>query len=336
MNIGNVAGLGLAINWVQHAPITACEDNCPLQPVKPVRNSLRWTARLESLRKGIRRLFNKSRWDQNPHSWELYREAGVYGQSMRRRLSFSLGKCATVFQAEVFTILACVHDIKVHGTPEKYVSTCSDSQAALKALRAVRTTSPLVYQCQKVLNGISAQHAVGLYWVPGHAGVNGNEIADELARCGSALGFIGPEPVLGVSRQDLRNKISRWLGIQHWRHLQNLDNTQRQAPELISGPCLGTKIRLISFNRTQSRVVTGLLTGYNTLRRNLHLMGLTDSPLCRKCGSEVETSAHVLCQCEALASLRHAYLDSFFLEPENIKNISLGAIWSFSKATGLP
>jgi hypothetical protein len=48
-------------------------------------------------------------------------------------------------------------------------------------------------------------------------------------------------------------------------------------------------------------VVTGLLTGHNTLRRHHHLMGLTDSPLCRKCAAEDETSAHILCQCEALA-----------------------------------
>ena len=49
-----------------------------------------------------------------------------------------------------------------------------------------------------------------------------------------------------------------------------------------------------------------------------------------------ETSAHILCECEALASLRHAYLRSFFLEPEDIKSLSLGAIWNFSKVTGLP
>jgi len=49
-----------------------------------------------------------------------------------------------------------------------------------------------------------------------------------------------------------------------------------------------------------------------------------------------ETSAHILCECEALASLRNAYLGSFFLEPEDIKSLSLGAIWDFSKVTGLP
>jgi len=49
-----------------------------------------------------------------------------------------------------------------------------------------------------------------------------------------------------------------------------------------------------------------------------------------------ETSAHLFCECEALASLRHAYLGSFFLEPEDIKSVSLGAIWNFSKVTGLP
>ena len=64
-------------------------------------------------------------------------------------------------------------------------------------------------------------------------------------------------------------------------------------------------------------------------------MGLSDSPLYRRCGAEDETSAHALCECEALASLRHVYLGSFYLEPEDIKNISLGAIWNCSKATGL-
>ena len=109
---------------------------------------------------------------------------------------------------------------------EKYASICSDSQAALKARKGVRTMSPLVYQCQKALNDISTRHAVGLYWVPGHAGVRGNEIADELARGGCALRFLGPKPALGVSRRDTQKRLSRWLANQHWAKWQGLGDTQ--------------------------------------------------------------------------------------------------------------
>jgi hypothetical protein len=67
-----------------------------------------------------------------------------------------------------------------------------------------------------------------------------------------------------------------------------------------------------AFNRAQSRAVIGLLNGHNILRRHLYLLVLQDSPLCRKCGVMEENSAHILCECEALASLRHAHLGSFF------------------------
>ena len=60
------------------------------------------------------------------------------------------------------------------------------------------------------------------------------------------------------------------------------------------------------------------------------------SPLCRRCGVMEETSTHILCECESLASLRHAYLGFFFLEPKDIQRISLGAIWSFSNDSRLP
>ena len=51
---------------------------------------------------------------------------------------------------------------------------------------------------------------MGLYWVPGHAEVQGNEIVNELARGSSALKLVGPEPALGVSRQDMRRRIRHW------------------------------------------------------------------------------------------------------------------------------
>jgi len=44
--------------------------------------------------------------------------AWVYGQSANGRLSISLGKHTTVFQAEVYAILACVHETETRDRPE--------------------------------------------------------------------------------------------------------------------------------------------------------------------------------------------------------------------------
>ena len=67
INMKYEAGLGLAVHCVQQALIYAYENNCPLIPVTNVRKSLK------SLRREVRRLFNRCR-AYNSCSWELYRE----------------------------------------------------------------------------------------------------------------------------------------------------------------------------------------------------------------------------------------------------------------------
>jgi hypothetical protein len=138
-----------------------------------------------------------------------------------------------------------------------------------------------------------------------------------------------------VLHQNIRRKMKRWIENKHLALWRGPCSTQRQAGELISGPDLAVGARLLSLNRTQTRVVTGLLTWHNTLRRHLHIMGLCSDPIRRKCGTEDETSVHILCECEVLASLRHAYLGSFFLDPEDIQELGMGAMWNFAEGTGL-
>jgi hypothetical protein len=74
---------------------------------------------------------------------------------------------------------------------------------------------------------------------------------------------------------------------------------------LILGTSPSTKTKPL--NRTQSRVVIGLLSGHTTPGRHLHLMELINSSLCRRCGTKEETSVHIL-----------------------------WAIWNVNKAKGLP
>jgi hypothetical protein len=185
---------------------------------------------------------------------------GVNRQSLNRRLSIALGKHAMFYQAKLYAKLACVHELETQDRPEKYVSICSDSQAALKGLQAAKTTSPLVRQCQQALNDSSTRHAMGLYWVPGHAGLRGNKIADKLANSVGVQRFVEPESFLGGSRLYIRRKMKRWLEKHYLSVWRGPCSKQREARKLISGPDLATGVRLLACNRTRFKIVVGLLT----------------------------------------------------------------------------
>jgi hypothetical protein len=59
------------------------------------------------------------------------------------------------------------------------------------------------------------------------------DIADKLARDGSAQRFVGPEPFLGVSRQNVWRKMKRWIENKHLALWRSPWSTQRQARALI-------------------------------------------------------------------------------------------------------
>jgi hypothetical protein len=58
----------------------------------------------------------------------------VYCHGTRRKLSFSLGKYTTVFQAEVYAFKACAVENLDRDYRNRNVYIPSDSQAAIKAL----------------------------------------------------------------------------------------------------------------------------------------------------------------------------------------------------------
>jgi len=77
MKMKDEARLGLAIPFVQQALISAYEDNCPIEPVRTGRNSLKGIPELESLSRAVRRHFNNCRTDRNSQSWEFYKRGSV-------------------------------------------------------------------------------------------------------------------------------------------------------------------------------------------------------------------------------------------------------------------
>jgi len=57
---------------------------------------------------------------------------------------------------------------------------------------------------------LAEHNRVHLVWALGHVGIGGNEIADQLAREGSSLLLIGPEPALVICAEVARKVIRAW------------------------------------------------------------------------------------------------------------------------------
>ncbi|XP_054259663.1 uncharacterized protein LOC128984372 [Macrosteles quadrilineatus] len=107
---------------------------------------------------------------------------GVYCRSPRTELSGSLGQYYTIFQAEIYGILACANLGLARRYQDKMIVILSDCQAALKALDSNEVTTKLVWECFNTLCRLASQNSVTLGWVPGHVGIGGNESADKLAK----------------------------------------------------------------------------------------------------------------------------------------------------------
>jgi ribonuclease HI len=67
-----------------------------------------------------------------------------------------------------------------------------DSQVVIKALKNFEISYKLVWDCYQSLMKLAEYDRIHLIWVPGHRGIDGNE----MARRGSSCPLIGPEPAL--------------------------------------------------------------------------------------------------------------------------------------------
>jgi hypothetical protein len=76
-----------------------------------------------------------------------------------------LGKYASVFQTEIYTITQCAYENIRRAYENKRILIFSDSQAALKVLSGPKVTSRLVLECQEALSALANRNEVTLMWV---------------------------------------------------------------------------------------------------------------------------------------------------------------------------
>lgn len=258
--------------------------------------------------------------------------AGIHGCGLDQ--SLSLGVHATVFQAEVFAILACARELVQSNEINRKISIFTDSQAALKAFDKPQISSKLVRECVQELSYLGTRNKLRLVWVPGHSGISGNERADELARQGSNTAYIGPEPVLCTPLCLIKAEIKSWRENEqrkYWSQSSGLRYSKLTTPEISKEKSKD----LMALSRNSLRHAIGLLTGHCHLNGHLAKIGVIENNLCRLCNEEIETAQHIICECEAIGRKRFQILGTAMVHTANIRQIKVGDMLKIVKGTEL-
>ena len=166
-----------------------------------------------------------------------------------------------------------------------------------------RKSSPIVYEilhtCHSLfLDGIN----INFVWIPGHAGIKGNEEADQLAK--NALYFKNIDINLPLSITEAMSNINsyfrtlwqiEWENSEKGRHYYNLQ------PSVLSSNIF------TSFPRQVHVILFRLLSGHIPLNFHLHRFGLHETGLCNHCLFAEETIDHFLFQCDMFRDEREVY-----------------------------
>jgi len=80
------------------------------------------------------------------------------------------------------------------------------------------TCSNPVAEPVSTLHEISIYNSVRLLWVPGHFGVDGNEMSDLLAKQATHTVFVGPESAVGITATTVRTEVRTWAFKEHLKH----------------------------------------------------------------------------------------------------------------------
>ena len=141
-----------------------------------------------------------------------------------------------------------------------------DCQAALQALIKCTVTSITVLNCIGSLNQLRKQNHVCIAWIPGHAGVHGNEVADYLAKSGSKSKIHGPEPFITVPYASCVSTVKDWSTVR-WKFMWNKRKDCLRMRDAVGWTSSRLTMRLLHLKRPQLNRIVQVLTRHCNLQR---------------------------------------------------------------------
>ena len=236
-------------------------------------------------------------------------------------LSFNLGKDIGIADAELYAIyraLTFISSIQSHATCVIF----SDSQAAL-----LRINKSANYFSHKIRSECSKLN-VKIFWCPGHQGIEGNELADGLARKGVNQDLLARDRFTSYSYlvEGIRKNIflawrSDWtkqvLREEEGRKAVGLGHFYRISARN-SVPNFKTKaINLTKFSRGTQTSYFQARTGIGNTLAYLRKIGKVSDDQCNFCQKKKQTMQHLLLHCPSFTKLREKEYEGF--EPLNLQ-----------------
>ena len=202
-------------------------------------------------------------------------------------------KLTSSFDAEVSALMAAVEWLCGNVVGRGKYLICSDSRAALTTLQsgAVGSSSD-VARLRMRLQDVPG--VVCFQWVPGHCGLEGNELADQAANEARRL----PGPRAPISYSSAKAYIRRAVRDAPPSHQRTLEIYGDRRPPFPSAT-LGSNPRRLSTLLAQLR------GGHScVLAAYRHRVDAAPSPTCPKCGEAPEDLEHWLQSCPATLGIR--------------------------------
>ena len=230
------------------------------------------------------------------------------------------GKYCSSTQAELSAIhLSLKHILSLPSIPNS-IRLCSDSRAGLESL----SKGPI---CQTQQIGLDIWHCLSsllhhgsnltLVWVPGHAGLTGNDLADSLAASASSL----PQENLPISQ------VTANMAVYHSIQKLQLDSSPNH---LLARP---PDFHLLE--RWEQCIISQLRTNWSFLTSDtLFLFGKVDSPICTLCQLYNDSITHLLTSCPATYHARLKFFSSNYPPLSFIISQSARRVIAFLKEVG--
>ena len=216
---------------------------------------------------------------------------------------YSLGEMATINQAEMFAINEAAKFLKTNYFEADSVKIFTDSLNSIQKLKKFDSNSKLTLETVINLNDLSWLYKVTLHKVRAHIGIQGNELADSLAKKGANEKQIGPEPFLFLPKTTIRDKLRTEMTNSRTKKLDEA-NIKHENKELLRVYLKNNPPKLAHNTKTDIKHLTGITSGQNHLSHNANKMNSNVIPFCKNCPGTRETTEHFMSFCPAYLHIR--------------------------------